>query len=205
MNIKSSNDNYYYGSYINYKAIRDFHLHFNLNDSYLKPAHCILLSFITESFHKHDKLPSIQCGDKRYVLMNTNFILHNLIYLKVGHRQIKNYLQDLRRNQLIQTVIAENRNRYITVHTKLIQLCYKLDWNISSTNYLEKNKPELWKAFISEWKPHFKDTESFQDFIWYFNGTRTIKAYSYNTKYIYNHLLNAVRFWLDKKKHNKYY
>ncbi|GAA4940503.1 hypothetical protein GCM10023314_11670 [Algibacter agarivorans] len=188
--------NYYYGSYINYKAIKDFHLNNNLKDEYLKVSHCVLLAFIIESFRKNDKMPMIMFEGEKYVLMNTNYILDNLIYLKVSSRMLKKYLVPLKDNGLIKIHIKNRKDRYINVHKKLIELCYDVDYSIRSISFLEKNKPTLWKGFVNEWQPLFNDKESFKKFIDRFNDTRDINEYNYNTKNIYEHLLNAVKFEL---------
>lgn len=184
--------NYCYGLYNNYKAFKDFHTFYGLNDEYFKPHHCMILSFIVESFHKQNKMPHITDSGNRYVLMNTNYIANNLIYLGIGNRQLKNYIRQLAENKFINLINEGNRNRYINVNSKLIELCYDRDWTMTATKYLSKTKPSLWRSFVNEWEPHFKDANSFKKFIDRFNSNRMVKGSVYNAKDIFQHLLNSV-------------
>lgn len=201
-NIQNSDTptNYRYGSYVNYKAFKDFHILKNVCDLYFKSPHCLLMAFIVESFHKNDKMPMIEINKERFVLMNSNYILDNLIYLKVKPRMLKIYLNELKTSEMIKVHIEGENNRYINVDKSLIQLCYEIDYSIRSINFLQKNKPTLWKGFVNEWQPHFKSKKEWKDFIDDFNDQRDIEGYSYNTTNIYEHLLNAVKVKVYKRK-----
>lgn len=191
--------NYRYGSYVNYKAFKDYHISKNICDQYFKNPHCTLMAFIIENFHKMEKMPHITVNGERFVMMNSNFILDNLIYLKVKSRMLINYLNELKNSGMIKIHVHEKTNRYINVDKTLIKLYYEIDYTISSTNYLEKNKPMLWKDFVNEWKPNF-DNGQWKNFIDDFNATRVIEGHTLNTKTIYEHLLNSVRYHLEKKR-----
>ena len=194
---------YYYGGYINYKAFRDFHLNNGLDDKYFRSNHCLLLGFIVEKFHKHLKTPNIMHDGKKYIQLNNKFILDNLINLKVKHRTITYYIAALKKSKLISVEVRGENNRYVHVNSELIKLCYDYDSQLRPINFLQNNKPELWKAFVFEWKDHFDSKESFKNFIDNFNDNRDVKAAAYNTGDIYTHLLNSVRYHLYGKGHEK--
>jgi hypothetical protein len=192
---KNKGDDYYcYGQYHNYKAIKDFHLVNGLNDSYFKPQHCMILTFITESFFRQKKMPSINHLGKRYVLMNTNFIMDNLPYLQVKERQIKNYIKQLSDNKFINLYNEGNRNRYVNVNSKFVELCYQREYlPMSAVAILAKSKTHFWKMFVDEWKPRFKDETLFNKFLVGFDSNRLVKQSSYNPNDIAQHIINAVR------------
>lgn len=191
--------NYYYGGYINYKAFKDYHLNNCIDDTYFKSNHCLLLAFIVEKYHKNDKAPYLMHDGKKYVLMNTNFMADNIINLKVKSRMIKNYIADFKKYNLISVEVRNKNSRYIHVNEELIKLCYEIDYTIRPINFLKNNKPELWKGFVNEWEVYFKTKGGFKEFIDDFNDTRDIKDLSYNTKTIYEHLVNAIRYHLYGK------
>ncbi|MFD1163675.1 hypothetical protein [Hwangdonia seohaensis] len=190
---------YYYGGYINFKAFRDYHLNNGLDDNYFKSNHCLVLAFIVEKFHKHDNTPHIIHNNKKYILVNTNFIVDNLIYLKVKSRTVKNYLEAFKKNNLISVEVRNENSRYVNVNSELIKLCYDIHYAIRPINFLQKNKPELWKMFMNEWEVYFESKQSFKKFVDDFNDTRDIEEYSYNTKTIYEHLLNSVHYHIYGK------
>lgn len=188
-------DNYFrYGSYINYKAISDFHQLFNIDDEYFKPSHCMVLAFIIECYHKHENLYTLTIEKRKFVMLNTNFILMNLKYIKVGPRQVKKYIQLFKEKGIIDIFIHERTNRFIHVKTDLIRLYYPLSLNMSPTKFLRKFKPIYWQGFVNEWKPYFKDDKSFNDFIFRFDCERDIQGYSYDAKSIFKHLVNTAQF-----------
>lgn len=197
---KENVSNYYYGSYVNYKAFKDYHITNNIDDKYFKSNHCLILAFIVERYYKHLKTPSISYKNEKYLLMNTNYILNNLVYLKIAPRQFKNCLSQLKTNGLIKVFIENKTNRYIFVNSDLIKLCYTKDWTITPIDFLIKNKPDVWKVFKNEWEPHFKNKESFKKFIDDFNDNRIMEGENFNTSNIYDHLINSVRNKLYSKK-----
>ncbi|MCB0747282.1 MAG: hypothetical protein KDC90_07440 [Ignavibacteriae bacterium] len=191
-NINPSN--YCYGSYFNYKAFNDFHLIKGIDDSYLTPGHCMLLAFMVEKFYKDRKMPMIEKNGIRYVLMNTNFIKDNLIYLNVKERTIKNYISKFKRHGLMKIEVKDKSNRYVNINDELVNLCYEKYGIWKPINYLMEYRPEWWKGFVNEWRPYFIDEDSFKLFVDNFNDTRDIEQLSYNTKEIYDHLLKSVNY-----------
>ncbi|WP_370477078.1 hypothetical protein [Tamlana flava] len=186
--------NYYYGSYLNYKAFKDFHLKNNIDDSYLTPAHCMLLAFMVDKFYKDRKMPHIVKNGCRYVLMNTNFIKDNLVYLFVGERMIKKYISNFKKFGLMKIEVKDESNRYVNINKELINLCFEKHFTFRPINHLIQSRPELWKGFVKEWEPYFDSKEEFKFFIDDFNDTRDIDELNYNSKEIYEHLINSVKF-----------
>jgi hypothetical protein len=199
---KENPANYKYGSYINFKAIKDYCIKRKINDDYIKPQHCILLAFMVESYYKASKMPSIEINGTRYIMMNSNYILNNLIYLRVKERSLKYYISDLKKSKIINIHVENKKDRYVSIDSVLVNLYYNNDHTFKSTNYLAKNQPDLWKGFVSDWQPYFKTTEDFKRFIDGFNDTRDIDEMPYNSKEIYDHLINAVKYKIYGKKYN---
>lgn len=189
--------NFKYGLYINFKALYDYHLELKINDSYLTMNHCIIIAFIIEQFEKNHKMPDIKYNGERYALMNSPFILPNLIYLKLKNRQLSNYLESLKKHKLIKTYIIKNKDRYINVNDHLLKLWYSQHHTIRHTNYLEANWPDMWKSYVNEWKPYFNERKiDFKNFIDNFNDTCVINGENLNSKNIYEHLINATNYKL---------
>ncbi|PKQ45911.1 hypothetical protein [Confluentibacter flavum] len=196
--------NYKYGSYINYKAFKDYHVINNINDGYFNVYHCMIMGFILDEFHKNNNMPQLLFENEKYVLMNTNYILDNLIYLGIKESMFKKHFRLLKVNGLVKIKVIKRKDRYVNVNKQLIELCFNLDYTIKPTNYLEQYKPHLWKSFKNEWEQYFKDKISFKKFIDDFNDTRNENDYNYNSKEIYFHLLNAVQFKIYGKIHTDY-
>ena len=201
---KSENLNFKYGFYKNYKAFKDYHLANNLCDKYFNDRYAEILAFIVDEFYRNDNMPSMIINKERYVMMNSNYILDNLIFLKINSGMLKKYLRPLKINGLIKVHVEMRKDRFINVNKQLIDLYFFKGWTISSINYLEKMKPHLWNSFKNEWQPQFKDKESFKTFIDAFNATRDINGSKYNTTDIFNHLINSVQFKIYGKIINKY-
>ncbi|WP_147677276.1 hypothetical protein [Algibacter pacificus] len=192
--------NFNFASYVNYKAFKDYHVKHGIDDEYMTSNYCVLLAYIIENFQKNSNMPRIKRNGLDYALMNTGFILENLIYLRIESRSLKSYIKVLKDNGIIKVWIEDENNRFIHVNPDLIKLCYEMDYSTRPINFLIKNKPELWKAFACEWEPHFKSKEDFKKFCDYFNDERDMQGYNNNTKNIYDHLVNAVRRNLYGKK-----
>lgn len=186
--------NYYYGSYLNYKAFKEFHYINKIDDSYLTPGHCMLLAFMVEKFQKDLKMPHLIKNGLRYVLMNTNFIKDNLIYLSVKERTIKYYISTFKKVGIIDVEIMNKNNRFVNINNELLNLYPKRHWSMTPINYLIKNYPDLWKSFVNDYEPYFNSKEDFKRFVDDFNCNREIDELSYNSKEIYGHLLNSVRY-----------
>ena len=196
--------NYKYGLYINYKAFNDYHISNNLDDKYFKIIQCNLMAFIVAEFHKNHKMPHRMIKNERYVMMNSDYILDNLIFLKIKSSMLKKYLVPLKANGLIKVYVENRKDRFINVSKQLINLYYSMDISIRPTNYLEHFRPDLWKDFKNEWELQFKDKKSFKLFIDNFNDNRDIKGYPNNVKDINTHLKNAAEHKLFGKLKYEY-
>ena len=84
--------NFKYGSFLNYKAFKDYHVTNKISDAYFNKNHCVIMAFIVDDFRKTKTIPDITIENEKYVLMNSNYILNNLIYLKIKKSQLKKYL-----------------------------------------------------------------------------------------------------------------
>jgi hypothetical protein len=193
----SKNNNFKYGLYHNYKAIYDYHKENEIDDKYLKSNHCYLLTFLVDQFIKNKNGIQRVINGERYILMNTNYILDNCIYLKIGKRQLKNLIKELDDYGIIKRYLDTNE-RYINLNKQLIDIWYS-DWTITAISYLQQLKPTLWKSFVNEYRPFFNNQKTFKTFIDDFNDTRAMNEEPNELQAIYDHLINSVKYKLGMK------
>ncbi|GGD28877.1 hypothetical protein [Flavobacterium orientale] len=134
---------------INQKIILEYLLNIGLTTKEINQNEICLISFIV-NVSRLNYCKSIFIDNEQYFFIMNNFIINNLIFFRIGSRQIGNMINKLERLGMLKRHIENKNCRYLKVNDFILN-----GWNITDENFtiidkLKRFKKNLWQTIEND-------------------------------------------------------
>jgi hypothetical protein len=130
---------------INQKIILEYLLSMGLTTKEINQNEICLISFIV-NVSRLNYCKSIIIDNEQYFFIMNNFIINNMIFFRIGSRQIGNMINKLERLGMLKRHIENKNCRYLKVNDFILNGWNINDEKFTSSDKLKKFRPDLWET-----------------------------------------------------------